>query len=106
MKALSNSDELKAFITPNMADLIISLDNNGKTAFGTGYNIPGLYRYLEIIGSLTKFTTSVQLHINFGPKSFTNIDTATLLSDITDLFVLHQIFAKNLEELDTRLMPA
>ena len=36
MKALPKSDKIKAFIAPNMTDLITFLDNNGKYAVYTG----------------------------------------------------------------------
>ena len=43
MKALTNSDKLRAFIAPKMIDLITFLDKNGKSAvYDRGY-IHGIY---------------------------------------------------------------
>ena len=60
MKELSNSDKIKAFIAPNMTDIIAVLYNNRKLAVYTGGNIHGLYRYLENIGAPNTLTTSGQ----------------------------------------------
>ena len=57
MKALSNSDKLRAFIAPNMTYIIAFLDNNGKSAVYTGVDIHGIYRYLEMIVAPKTFTT-------------------------------------------------
>ena len=46
MKALTNSEKLKAFIAPKMTDLITFLDNNGKSAVYEGGDILGFYRYI------------------------------------------------------------
>ena len=46
MKALTKSEKLRAFIAPNMTDIITFLDNNGKSAVYTGGDIHGIYRYL------------------------------------------------------------
>ena len=46
MKALSNSDKLRAFISPKITDLITFLDNNGKSSTYKGGDIHGIYRYL------------------------------------------------------------
>ena len=50
MKVLSNDGKLKSFIGPKIADLIIFLDNNGKSALYKEGNVHGLYCYLEMIG--------------------------------------------------------
>ena len=46
MEALSNSDKLKEFIAPKMADLITVLEKNGKSSVYTGGDINGIYCYL------------------------------------------------------------
>ena len=46
MKALSNSDKLKAFIAFKMIDIFTFLDNNGKYEVYTVGNIHGIYPYL------------------------------------------------------------
>ena len=46
IKALTKSEKLRAFIAPNMTDIITFLDNNGKSAVYTGGDIHGIYRYL------------------------------------------------------------
>ena len=46
MKALSNSDKLRAFISPKMIDLITFLDNNIKSDVYTGGGINVIYHYL------------------------------------------------------------
>ena len=66
MKALSKSDKLKELIATNMIDLIKFLDNNRKSAVYTGGGNHGIYRYLEMIGSPTTLTTSVQRSHHFG----------------------------------------
>ena len=45
-KSFPNSDKLKAFIAPNMIDIIMFLDNSGKPSAYTGRNIHGIYRYI------------------------------------------------------------
>ena len=67
MKALSNSDKLKAFIAPNMTNFIIFIDNNGKLAVYTGGNIHVLYCYIGMIGPPRTFITSSQRSHHFGP---------------------------------------
>ena len=76
-KSLSNSNKIKAFIAPKMTDTVKLPENNGKPAVYTGVNINGLYSYLEMVGSPTKFTTSCQWSHNFGPSYYTNNDTLT-----------------------------
>ena len=49
MKALSNSDKLKALIAPKMIDLVRFLDNNRKYYVYKGGNIHVIYSYLEMI---------------------------------------------------------
>ena len=46
MKALSDSNKLKAFIATNMIDLITFLDNNVKTDVYKVVKLQGLYRYI------------------------------------------------------------
>ena len=85
MKELTNSEKLRAFIAPNMTYLITFLDNNGKSAVYTGVYIHVIYRYLEIIGSQTTFTTSGKISHNFGPSSSSNDYEATLQPFIVSL---------------------
>ena len=42
LKALWKSDKLRAFIAPNMTDLITFLDNDGKSAVYIGGDIHGV----------------------------------------------------------------
>ena len=77
MKALTKSEKLRASIAENMAYLITFLDNNRKSTVYTGADIHGIYRYLEMIGDRTKFTTSGQRCHNFGPSSSSNNDAAS-----------------------------
>ena len=105
MKALSNSDKLKAFIAPNMTDLITFLDKNGKLAVYKGGNIHGLYRYLEIIGSPTELTTSGQHSNHFCSFSSANNDTATLQQVIALSAWYRRVFVNAVEGLYTRLIP-
>ena len=44
MKALANSEKLRAFIAPKMTDLITFLDKNGKSSVYEGGEINGIYR--------------------------------------------------------------
>ena len=67
MKAFPKSDKFKAFIAPNMTDLIILIDNNGKYDVYKGGDIHGIYWYLEMIGDPTTLTTSVQRSHHFSP---------------------------------------
>ena len=73
-KTLSNSDKIRAFIAPKMTDIIKFLDNNVKSAVYTGWNINGIYCYLETIESPTKLTTSGQRSRNFSLLSSINND--------------------------------
>ena len=57
MKVFSKSDKIKAFIVPNMTDLITFLDNNGKYSVYTGGDIHGIYNYIEMLGSPTSLAT-------------------------------------------------
>ena len=66
MKALTNSEKLKAFIGPKMTDLITFLDNNRKSSVYEGLDIHGIYSYLEIIGAPTALTTSGHRSHHFG----------------------------------------
>ena len=85
MKAFSKSDKLRAFIAPNMTDLITFLDNNVKYAVYTGGDIPGIYRYLDIIGDPTTLTTSGQHSHHLIPSYTINNDAATLQPVISAL---------------------
>ena len=87
-KALSKSDKIKSFITPNITDIITFRDNNGKLYVYTGEYIHGLYRYLEMVGAPTTLTTSFQR--KFCPSYPTNNDTATLQPVIADLLILQK----------------
>ena len=87
MKTLSNINELKLFIVPNITDLITVLDNNRKLAKYTGENINKLYRYLEIFGSPTNLNSSGQRYHNCGDSYFTNNDTSILWKFIAGLCV-------------------
>ena len=91
MKELSNSDKFKALISPKTKDIVAFFDKNGKPAVYARVNIHVLYFYLEIIGSPTTLTTSVQRSHNFGPSSSTNNDIATLKLVIEALCVLQNI---------------
>ena len=66
MKALINSEKLRAFIDPKMTDIITFLDNNGKYSVYIGGYIHGIYRYLEMVGAPTKFSTSGQRYHHFS----------------------------------------
>ena len=94
MKAFSNSNKLKAFITPKMKDIIAFLENNGKLDVYAGGNIHGLYCYLEIIGYPTTFTTSGQSSHNLGPSYSTNNDTETLHPFIAALSIRQKIICE------------
>ena len=72
MKALWNSDKLRAFIAPKMIYLITFLDNNGKSAVYTKGYIHGIWRYLEMIGAPKTLTTSGQRSHHFDPSSSSN----------------------------------
>ena len=61
-----------------MIDIIIFLENNGKSALYIGENIQVLYHYPEMIGAPTTLTTLGQRSHNFGPLSSINNDTAYL----------------------------
>ena len=72
MKALSKSENFKAFIAPKMTDIVTLPDNNVKYAVYTGGNIHGLYRYLDIIGDPTTLTTPSQRSNHIGISSSIN----------------------------------
>ena len=67
MKALSKSDKLRAFIAPNMTDIITFLDNKVNYAVYTGGDIHGIYSHLEMSGAQTTLTTSGHRSHHFGP---------------------------------------
>ena len=85
MKALTKREKLRAFIAPEMTDLIISLDNNVKSNVYKGGDMHGIYRYLEIIGAPTTLTTLGHSSQHFVYSSFINNDAATLQSVIAAL---------------------
>ena len=85
MRKLPKSDKLKEFIATKMADPITLLDNNGNSAVYIGENNRGIYHNLEMIVSLTTFTTSGQRYHHFGPSYSTNNDTATPMPVIASL---------------------
>ena len=91
MKALSESDKLRAFITPKMKDLITSLDNSGKSNVYTDGDINLIYRYLDMIGSPKTLTTSGQSSHNFRPSYSINNYAATLQTVIADLHTRQKI---------------
>ena len=78
MISLSKSDKLRVFIAPKITDLITLLDNNGKSAVYTRWDIHGIYRYLETIGATTTLTTSGQCSHRFSPSSTSNKNAETL----------------------------
>ena len=94
MKALTKSEKLKAFIAPNMTDLITFLDNNGKSAVYTGGDIHGIYRYLDMIGDPTTLTTSGHRPHHFVPSSSSNNDAATLQPVISALRMRQKIICE------------
>ena len=77
MKALTKSEKLRAFIAPNMTDLITFFDKNVKFAVYEGGDIHVIYRYLEMIGAPNTLTTSGHLYHHFGPSSSTKNDAET-----------------------------
>ena len=85
MKALSNSDKLRAFIAPKMTYLITFPDSNCKYDVYTGGDIHGICRYLEIIGSPTTLKTSGHRSHHFIHSSCRNNYAATLQPVISAL---------------------
>ena len=61
-----------------MKDLIIFLDNNGKSSIYTGGNINGLYCYLGIIAYPTTLKFSGRRSHHFVLSYYTNNDASTL----------------------------
>ena len=90
MKALSNSDKIKVFISPKMIDIITFLDNNGISVSYTGLNICGIYRYPEMIGYPTKLTTSSQSSHNFVSSSSIKNDIESLHPFIADIRMIQK----------------
>ena len=78
VKALKNSEKLKAFIAPKMTDLITFIDKNGKSDVYDGGDIHGIYRYLEMIGAPTTLTTSGHHYHHFGSSLSSKNDATTL----------------------------
>ena len=91
MKSLTKSEKLRAFIAPNMTDLITFLEKNGKSIVYTGGDIHGIHRYLEMVGAPTTLTTSCQRSHHFGPSSSSNNDAATLQPVIVVLCMRQKI---------------
>ena len=85
MKALTNSEKLKAFIAPKITDLITFIDKKGKSDVYDGGDIHGIYRYLEMIGAPTTLTTSGHRSHHYGPSSSRNNDATTLQKVIAAL---------------------
>ena len=77
-----------------MIDLITLFDKNGKSAVYTGRNIHGTYIYLQMIGSPTIFTTSVQCSHHFGPSCSINNHTASLQPVIADFCMIQKSFCE------------
>ena len=94
MKALTKSEKIRAFIAPNMKDLITFLDNNVKSAVYTGGDIHGIYLYLEMIAAPTTLTTSGQHYHHFGPTSSRNNDAETLQPFIAALHMRQKIICE------------
>ena len=94
MKAVTNSEKLRAFIAPKMTDIITFLENNGKSAVYTGGDIHGIYRYLEMIGAPTTLTNSGHSSHHFGPSSSSNNDAATIQSVISALRMRQKIICE------------
>ena len=78
MKALTKSEKLRAFIAPNITDIITFLDKNEKYAIYEGGDIHGIYRYLDMIVAPTTLTTSGHRSHHLGPSSSRNNDAANL----------------------------
>ena len=93
-KVFSNSDKLRAFIVPKMTYLIKFLDNNAKSAVYMGGDIHGIYRYLEIIGDPTTFTTSGQRSHHFSPSPSVKNYTAYIQPVIADIRTKKKIICK------------
>ena len=89
MKAWTNIDKLKAFISPKITDLITFLDKNGKSTVYEGGDIHGIYRYLEIIGAPTTLTTSGHRSRHFGSSSSSK-NYATTLQPVIAAFRMRQ----------------
>ena len=89
-KSLLKSDKLRYFIAPKMTDLIKFLDNNEKYAVYTGWDIHGIYRYLDTIGAPTLLNTSGQSSHHFIPSYYINTDTASLQPVIVALQTIHK----------------
>ena len=85
MRSFSKRDKIKAFIATKMTDIITFLDNNGKYSVLKGVNFHGLYRYLEMIGAQTTFTTPVWRSYHFGHSYYINNYTAYIQTFIAAL---------------------
>ena len=85
IKSLSNIDKLRAFIAPKMTYVINFSDNNVKSDVYTGWDIHGIYRYLEMVGAPTTFTTSGQRSHHLNSSCYRKNDAATLQPVIKSL---------------------
>ena len=90
MKALTNSEKLRAFIAPKMKNFITLLEKNVKSAVYEVGDIHGIYRYLDIIEAPTTLTASGQRSRHFGHLSSSNNDAATLQPVISALRMIHK----------------
>ena len=70
-----------------MAYLITFIDKNGKSDVYDGGDIHGIYRYLEMIGAPTIFTTPGQRSHYFSPSYYSNNYAATLKPVSIDLLM-------------------
>ena len=94
MKALSNSDKLRAFIEPKMIYLIKFLDNNGKYDVYTGRYIHVIYRYIDIIEAPKTLTTSCKRSRQFISSYSINNDAANLQPVISTLHTMQKIICE------------
>ena len=77
-----------------MKDIITLLDNNRKSTIYIGGKIHVIYCYLQIIVSLTTFTTSGHRFHRFGTSFPINNDSANLHPHIADIRMRHKIICK------------
>ena len=88
-----------------MKYLITLFYNNGISAVYTGGDIHGIYRYLEIIGALTKTPQVIVLIISAlhcPAKMMQQLSSQLLQLSAWD----RKVFVNAVEELDTNLMHA
>ena len=84
----------------NMKDLITFIYKNRKSSIHTVGKIHVIYRYIKMIRSPTKFTTSGQRYHHFGPSYSINNDTACedtrVPKDVThDLMIILRVDQTN-----------